>query len=66
MKAARVKRVILATGENRIHTPDDPVWELADGVEPMKVPNEYRVDLHRLKRATGHPLVRRGSSASGG
>ncbi|MBI4236789.1 MAG: HAMP domain-containing histidine kinase [Deltaproteobacteria bacterium] len=38
LKAAGVKRVILATGENRIHTPDDPIWTLADGVEPMKVP----------------------------
>ncbi|MBI4237832.1 MAG: GHKL domain-containing protein [Deltaproteobacteria bacterium] len=38
LKAAGVKRVILATGENKIHTPDDPVWTLADGVEPLKVP----------------------------
>ncbi|MBI4237176.1 MAG: hypothetical protein HY696_02005 [Deltaproteobacteria bacterium] len=38
LKAAGVKRVILATGENQIHTPDDPVWTLADGVEPLKVP----------------------------
>ncbi|MBI4236795.1 MAG: hypothetical protein HY696_00055 [Deltaproteobacteria bacterium] len=38
LKAAGVKRVILATGENQIHTPDDPIWTLADGVEPLKVP----------------------------
>ncbi|MBI4237408.1 MAG: hybrid sensor histidine kinase/response regulator [Deltaproteobacteria bacterium] len=38
LKSAGVKRVILATGENQIHTPDDPVWTLADGIEPLKVP----------------------------
>lgn len=43
LKAAGVKRVIVATGESRIHTPDDPIWDLADGVEQMKIPRTLPV-----------------------